>query len=237
MFFPDLLRTDTQRDEHKKVCSDFSAFLKECLACLVEACQIAEQSAAKSPEVYHSTVILLTRHVIEYVDGVAILISQGGSQPCLPLLRRALEATMGVMYILKADTKRRALAYQVAHTHRKLKLYDQLDPTTDEGKRLRAYLGADADEIFNKVPIEFWPKLLKQIQSLTGMLANADYAPIEQEWQATKKKEPNWYSLFGGPQNARELVKRSARARPLRKSGSTGPRRISRFRSRTFASG
>ena len=113
---------------------------------------------------------------------------------------------MGVMYILKADTKRRALAYQVAHTHRKLKLYDQLDPTTDEGKRLRAYLGADADEIFNKVPIEFWPKLLKQIQSLTGMLANADYAPIEQEWQATKKKEPNWYSLCGGPQNARELA-------------------------------
>ena len=68
------------------------------MACLIEAYEHAERAAAKSSEVYHSAIILLTRHVIEYVDGVAILISQGGSQPCLPLLRSALEATMGVMY-------------------------------------------------------------------------------------------------------------------------------------------
>jgi hypothetical protein len=139
MFFPDLLATDAEREAHKKVCSDFSIFLKECLSCLVEAYNTAEQSEAKSPEVYHSTIFLLTRHVIEYVDGVSLMIGQGVSQPCLPLLRSALEATMGVMYILKADTKRRALAYQVAHTHKRLKFYEQVDPTTVEGKRVREY--------------------------------------------------------------------------------------------------
>lgn len=205
MFFPDLLTNDKQREEHRKVCADFSAFLKDGLCCLIEACRIADQAAAKSSEIYHSTIILLTRHVIEYVDGVAPLISQGGSQPCLPLLRSALEATMGVMYILQADTKRRALAYQVAHIHRMLKLYEEVDPTTDEGKKLRAYLGAEADELFRNVPIEFYPKMLTQVRTLNGLLTSGDYAPIEQEWQ-TKKKEPAWYSLFGGPQNARELA-------------------------------
>ena len=109
-------------------------------------------------------------------------------------------------YILKSDTKRRALAYQVAHTHRKLKLYDQLDPTTEDGKRFREYLGPDADQLFGQVPLQVYPKMLALIKSLTAMLAKPDFFPIEQEWQAMKKKDPAWYSLFGGPQNARELA-------------------------------
>jgi hypothetical protein len=53
------------------------------------------------------------------------------------------------VYILKVDTIRRALAYQVAHTHKRIKLYEQVDPTTGAGQRLREYLGAEADVLFN----------------------------------------------------------------------------------------
>src|SRR5262249_4791024 len=158
-----------------------------CLACLVEAYKVAEESAAKSSEAYHTTIFLLTRHVIEYVDGVAILISQGGSQPCLPLLRSALEATLGVMYILKEDTKRRALAYQVAHTHKRLKVYEQLDPSTEEGQRLREFIGEDAAKLFGNVTVDCHVKMYHKSQKLSGMLAKPDFAPIEQEWQEAIK--------------------------------------------------
>jgi hypothetical protein len=211
MFFADLLPSDAEREKYKKVCSDFSAFLKDCLDCLIESYKAAGLAGGQSEKAYHATILLLTRHVIEYIDGVVVHVSQGVSQPCLPLLRSALEATLGIKYILEADTERRALAYQVAHAHRKMKFWDRLDPTTVAGKELRNYLGADADAIFNQMPLESHLLILDRRKQLTGLLANADFGPIEQEWQTCKKtykKEPEWYALFGGPKNARELAQR-----------------------------
>ena len=41
------------------------------------------------------------------------------------------------------------------------------------------------------------------------MLAEPDFQPIEQEWQSLKAKrkhDPEWFSLFGGPQSVRDLA-------------------------------
>ena len=45
---------------------------------------------------------------------------------------------------------------------------------------------------------------------MESMLANADFAEIEAEWQEKKKKrnKVEWYSLFGGPNDVCHLAKR-----------------------------
>ena len=111
---------------------------------LVDVAQIASvQDRCYS----HATVLMLTRHVIESVDGVSVLVERGCAENCGPLLRSAFEAQLGLLYILDTDSKRRALSYQVAHAHRKIKAYRKCDPNDLLGKQLRAEL-----KVFNRVP-------------------------------------------------------------------------------------
>src|SRR4051812_2096715 len=109
MFFPEMLPSDADRQRFDELCAAFSTFFQNCNCCLVTAYEIVEEAAALTGELYHSSVLMLVRHVIESLDGVAILVSQSGSHPCQPLLRSALEAVLGVLYILEKDTKQRAL--------------------------------------------------------------------------------------------------------------------------------
>lgn len=209
MFFTEMLKSDTDRQCFDEMCAAFSDFFQECNHCLVMAWNAVHHAAAPTGDVYHSSVLMLTLHVIESLDGVSILVSKGASHPCQPLLRSALEAVLGVLYILEKDTKQRALAYQLAHAHKKIKLYDRLDPTTSAGKELRNLLDGDPMEaVFNALPFINYPKLIANLQS---MFAQPDFQPLEAEWQRlkaadTRKNDPAWFSLFGGPRSVRALA-------------------------------
>ena len=100
MFYPELLKTDGDRQSFDNICTVFSEFFHDCNRCLVLAWEIAHEAAALTKEEHHTPILLLVRHVIESLDGVSILVSKGGSHPCQPLLRSALEAVLGVLYIL-----------------------------------------------------------------------------------------------------------------------------------------
>jgi hypothetical protein len=208
MFFPDLLPSDADRERLEKVCTEFGVFVQDCIGSLTQAFDVAQTEAAKENKFHHATVLLLMRHVIESLDGVSILVAKGCSQPCQPLLRSALEAMLGLFYILEADTERRALAYQLAHAHKKITLYDRLDPTTSAGQELRRVVAPDpCGDLFNSLPIINYPKLIAGLQK---MFTRPEFQPIEAEWQrlkaARKNKDPEWYALFGGPQNVRDLA-------------------------------
>jgi Family of unknown function (DUF5677) len=208
MIFSDLLPSNSDRERLEKVCADFAAFVQDCIECLKQAFDNTQEEAAKAKKVHHSTVLLLVRHFIESLDGVSVLVAKGCSQSCLPLLRSALEAMLGLIYILETDTERRALAYQVVHAHKKIKIYERLDPTTKAGQDLRKVVATDpCGNLFNNLPIINYPKLIAGLQ---GMFAKQEFRPIEVEWQRLKaarnNKDPEWYSLFGGPQNVRDLA-------------------------------
>jgi hypothetical protein len=209
MFFPEMLKSDADRQRFDDMCAAYSDFFHDCNRCLVMAWDIVQEAAVPTGQVHHSSVLMLVRHLVESLDGVAILVSKSGSHPCQPLLRSALEAVLGVLFILEKDTERRALAYQVAHAHKKIKLYDRLDPSSEAGKELRRLLDGDPVEgFFNALPFIDYPKL---IANLRGMVAQPEFQPIEAEWQRMKaldrrKRDPAWYSLFGGPASVRELA-------------------------------
>lgn len=209
MFFPDLLPSDEQRQSLARVCAKFEGFVQDCIGCLKMAYDLVGEASAKGTSYHHATVYLLTRHAIEYMDGVSVLVSKGCAQPCQPLLRSALEAMLGIFYILEADSERRGLAYQLAHAHKKIKVYQRLDPTTDQGKQLRREIAADpCADILDK-PLAFdYPKMIAGLQ---GMFLQPQFQPIEAEWLRMKvahpkKKDPEWYALFGGPTSVQALA-------------------------------
>ncbi len=221
MFFPQMLSSDTDREALKKICEAYSVYVDDCVGCLVNAYTVAESAASKTDENHHITILLLARHVIESLDAVSAMVSRGCSHPCQTALRSALEGVFGVLHILQADTVRRARAYQVAHAHRRIKLYEKADPSTDAGREWRRVLSTDpVGDVLSTLPaIDY----TKAIANLRSMLARPDFVPIEQEWhllreyhidptdstKKTKKKsksDPEWYSLFGGPANLRDLA-------------------------------
>src|SRR5262245_29690582 len=95
MFFQEMLKSDEDRQRFEQICAAFSEFFQDCNGCLVAAWRIVHQATTLTTEEYHSTILMLVRHVIESLDGVAVLVSKSASHPCQPLLRSALEAMLG----------------------------------------------------------------------------------------------------------------------------------------------
>ena len=204
MFFRDMIESTEQWAGYEKLLSDLAHFVGDCVRFLIDAYDMAEAGSFQEQCYSHATVLMLTRHVIESVDGVSVLAERGCAENCGPLLRSAFEGQLGVLYILEADSKRRALSYQVAHAHRKIKTYRKCDPDDALGKQLRAELKDDPmADVFDRVPGD----LRAMIANLEGMLAKPEYAPVEQEWQTTRRgKDPEWFALFGGPRDVRSLA-------------------------------
>ncbi len=208
MFFSDFLPSDEQRQLLEKVCAKFEGYVRDCIGYLKMAYDIVVETAAKDKSWHHATVIVLTRHVIEHMDGVSVLVSKGCAQPCQPLLRSVLEAILGVFYILEADSENRGLAYQVAYIHKKINYYQRQDPTTNQGKQMRRDIATDPFAFVFDKPLLFDPQ--KKIAEGEDLLQLPHFQPIEAEWKRMKgaksKRDPEWYSLFGGPTNVKELA-------------------------------
>jgi hypothetical protein len=83
-------------------------------------------------------------------------------------------------------------------------LYQKCDPQHPNGKRFRDELKDDPlAGVFDRIPAD----LQARITNLETMLKRPEFSPIEHEWQASRKhRAPEWFALFGGPRNVRELA-------------------------------
>jgi len=208
MFFADLLQNAQDKETIEKTCEEFATFISDCVKSLIDAYNVAVTKAETTKGNHQITVFLLVRHAIECLDAVSVLVSKGCSNPCQPLLRSTLEATLGIFYILKEDTTRRALAYHVAHYHRRLSLYRKMDPVTQAGQEFRNKF--KDDPIVGSVIADLGHIDVNGMAAhVETLLKKDDLQPIEDEWQKAKKgkRNPEWYSLFNGPPNMQELAK------------------------------
>lgn len=207
MFFHDLAEPGEAWTEYEKLLSELSKFVGDCVRYLVDAFNVAHAKAAQEKCSSHTTVLMLVRHVIESIDGVSVLVQKGCAENCGPLLRSAFEGELAVLYILQTDSKRRALAYQVAHAHRRIKLYRKCDPNDALGEELRNELKDDPmSTLLGSLPLD-WKAM---VANLENMLELPEFEPIEEEWQrirTTTRKDPEWFALFGGPRDVRSLAK------------------------------
>jgi hypothetical protein len=189
-------------------------YLDTCLGQLKKAIGWAVGRMREGWSDHHVTAIVLGRHVMAQVDGVSLLVRQGCSECCGPLLRSACEAAFGLNYLfaVESEVERKGLSYIVCHFRRQLKRLLELDPGTPEGRQLRVDLAGDKHErVFNRV----FPSLPTSIADIQAQLARPMLVPIDAEWQRVyrlnPRKEVHWYSLFGGPGSFRQLAKKAKR--------------------------
>jgi hypothetical protein len=172
-----------------------------------QRCQVSigrgTDSEIEKDEGQHLAPFILYRQLIEMADGVEILTSNSCSEATLPLLRSMLETLLSLDYMFRKDYKRRSLSWLCAYVHKRIANYERADPTTDRGRELKKTLeregGYGAATISSSEPVK----------KLQGLLAG-ELSVIESEYQRQKKsrkRTPNWYSLFGGPSNMRDLAR------------------------------
>jgi hypothetical protein len=152
--------------------------------------------------------LLFMRNILELGDAISILIKKSSIDTCKPLLRSMLENTFGLEYMLEKETEKRALSYIVWHTHKNLKLYEKLNSSTQSGKQFEKEI--EKDRLLSGVGSFFDnPILAPAKKNAEDLLRLPKYVPIESEYQATSatRKNPAWYSLFGGPNNIEQLAK------------------------------
>lgn len=211
MYFRDLVTDPSQLPPYEKQCESLSNFVAECVRFMVDGFEAAQKSASSSSCYSHSTVLMLARHIIVALDGVSVLARQGCAENCSPLLRSAFEADLSLTHILAKDSQRRAIAYQVAHIHRRIKSYRRLDSTDELGVALRREL--QGDPFLNLLQ---WPAtdLGARVANLQKCFSDPAFIPVEKAWQEAtktrkgerKKKDPEWFSLFSGPASLRDLA-------------------------------
>lgn len=114
---------------------------------------------------------------------------------------------ISICYILAKDTERRALAYQVVHAHKRIKLYRKMMPTEQAGKQLRQTIQSDPVGARIRLPALDYRSM---IDNLKNLFVRSEFVSIEQAWKAAKRKkkggDPEWFSLFGGPSSIRALA-------------------------------
>ena len=185
MYFSEMLKAGQDLAGLQKNLDRMSDLVGEAVKLLWHNSTITQPAALVEKKQYPSVVLVLTRHVCEYADSVAIHTRQGAADPCKLPLRSTIEAALSIYDVLEpaSESEQRGLAYHVAHAHQKIKLFNKLEPAKQAPHA--AY-----------------------IAGLQSMLAKAEYAPIGAEWKAQKKKFYNvkWFSLFNGHKGLREIA-------------------------------
>lgn len=144
------------------------------------------------------TIIMLARHVLESLDAVAVLFRQGSVNSSESILRSMFEATIGIEYILRDDTRRRALAYQVTLQRQRLVTYRKLEHN---------FLNEENSKELRRRKLR--KKLLERSKKIRDKLESPGTVEINSEWKRVKKainRNPNWFTLFGGPRTIEQLA-------------------------------
>jgi len=147
-------------------------------------------------------------HVLEMTDGAEELLSASCVSPAVPLVRSSFEAVLGMEYILEREYRQRAFAWMVGYAHAKLGFYERLDSATPQGRAFAQTIAND--RVLNQInlPPEADPK--SAADNMRQLLAKPQYQSAEAEYQQLKKRSrrgaPQWFSLFGGPSNLRDLA-------------------------------
>jgi hypothetical protein len=146
----------------------------------------------------------LYRHMIELVDGVEVLFAASCIDASVPLLRAEFEASLSLDYIFQADYVRRSLCWSCAYLHSRIDGNRWLDPSTDVGAEFASIWQRDIRGA--RTSHDSRPAVV----ALESVLSRDEFTPVEAEYQRfkrAKRRRPEWFQLFGGPQERRALAR------------------------------
>jgi hypothetical protein len=227
--------SEQSRPKYEAFLQERSNVIHDCNVFLNDACETVGR-AYRAGAAGDLAVIALARHVVESLDGVCHLVAKGSVLPCYALLRSVFDATLGVRYILKADSNNRGLAYFYSQIVQDIAFLERLDPNTNRGKEIRKDLrndiaGPDA------LDIDQLEEVQKYLASLQSKLDDPMFEAISRAWKNKSKKDPQWYSLFDNTDDLRKLAisldylscSKVVQNNPNARTARTGTAPLSRF--------
>lgn len=158
-------------------------------------------------------IILFIRKIMEQLDAINVLYSVGLFESAQIILRSLIENIVGVEFILKDDTEKRAAAYYLEHHYQELdksKIYFNAD--SENGKLIIAQIGKDE---FDKA----CEKLEKKKQALGRLIKSKtvfqETDKARKQKLGTKKKQSKskrkvyiqWYEVCSNIRNIYGLMK------------------------------
>jgi hypothetical protein len=164
----------------------------------------------------HLAFCLFLRHAVELVDSISILIRERSIDPCKIILRSLLETALSIEWILNdaLHIEDRAKAYIIFKAHRELSIINNIDESTNEGKKFHAELKESFSDGFEP-PTDALQKFRDQ---KLAIIHSQHYANAEEEYQriiseSKRKRTPDrWYAMFpstwaDAPKTLKQLAK------------------------------
>jgi hypothetical protein len=192
---------------NKKMIDICSPMLKEMVNYSIDALlRCMSSGTVTQNEDENNAVFTLYRNMIEFTDGIEVLISNSCQEPAIIILRSIFESYMGLLYILQDKTHyaQRSLSWLIFDIHKRIDEYNRLDPTTTKGKEFKAGLEKERIAGNNSISIIPKEKLDSARKNLLDLIAKPHLINVEEEY--SHRKNQNWFSLFEGPVNRLKLA-------------------------------
>jgi hypothetical protein len=154
---------------------------------------------------------LFLRNIIELADSISVLTKNSLIDPAKIQIRALLENHFGLLYMLQKDERQRALSFMVWRAKKDLKYYKQfvsVNPSSKEfkAKILKDKMNIDITKFFDR------PDVINGIEAKVTLLKKPEFKEVHLEYMRTSEKlntnNPNWYSLYDGPNNFQEMSNR-----------------------------
>ncbi|MBS9806885.1 hypothetical protein J4052_28725 [Bacillus toyonensis] len=169
--------------------------------------QLLLQESGKITE-KHAPIPTALIHFQDTLDSIAIVVRKGNTSGVQTLLRTLFEASLTLQYLLTAPEKKGVIAYAVGHAKSEMNFRKILDPTKGIGRSMLATMERELGEAPTLPPYNYE----EAVKHLKTFLDKDWVKPVAREYARVKRnnngKDPNWYSLYGGPKNIRKLAKK-----------------------------
>jgi len=205
--FKPILDRDTAIELAKPIIDLASPILKEAVNYATNV--YARCSSSKKGRLYEAYPVLASYvHLIQMTDSIEVLISSGCAAPVELLLRSAFEGKLTIEYILekRSKSKKRAFSWLCKRVIDEIELHERFSPSHPKSKEFKAIY--ENDQLRKQGEFPFLPEVSEVIDRLKNNLKQSEYAEVYSEYQKRRAKTryPEWYSLYEGPKNLRELA-------------------------------
>lgn len=134
---------DIERDEDvRQILNQASAVLESLIIKFGEIQNELTLGIVRNDNFVDTVIILFIRKIMEQLDAINVLYSSGLFSPAEVVLRSLLETVVGLQFILKKDTKKRAAAYFLEYKYEEVEKANRyFNEQTKNGKEMHDHMG------------------------------------------------------------------------------------------------
>lgn len=154
------------------------------------------------------------RNIIELADAISILINNSSIDPAKIIFRSLIESCYGLIYMIEKNQKQRANCFLVIKSVEKIKQCNKWISSENSHKEFVSKINQDDLEVDLSKYFDH-AEFVNVKEQREKLLNKQEFKSVHDEYIRTKKKlnkDPNWYSLYDGPRNFRELTEQIGKA-------------------------